>query len=292
MRPFGCHVTILNTKDHLGKFDGKVDEGFFVGYSLNSKAFRVFNNRTRIVKENLHVRFSKNTPNIAESEPNWLFDVEALTKSMNYKPVFARNQSNGNEESKRSQNDGYQPLIADEKKVDEDPRNTFNFSSDHEDDVEEADMNNMDTTIQVFRIKKNERGIVIRNKARLVAQGYTQKEGIDYHEVFVHVARIKAVRLFLVYASFKDFVVYQMDFKSVFLYEKIEEEVYVFQPTRFEDPDFLDKVYKVEKPLHRLHQAPRVWYKNLSTYLLDNGFHRFNYPNLRSMFRTSPIRIF
>ncbi|GJU76179.1 reverse transcriptase domain-containing protein, partial [Tanacetum coccineum] len=96
MRPFRCPVTILNTIDHLGKFDGKADEGFFVGYSINSKAFRVFNSRTRIVKENLHVHFSENIPNIAESGPNWLFDIDALTKSMNSKPVVAGNQSNGN----------------------------------------------------------------------------------------------------------------------------------------------------------------------------------------------------
>ncbi|GJZ85314.1 ribonuclease H-like domain-containing protein [Tanacetum coccineum] len=96
MRPFGCPVTILNTIDHLGKFDGKADEGFFVGYSINSKAFRVFNSRTRIVEENMHVQFSKNTPNIIGSGPNWLFDIDALTKSMNYKPVVAGNQSNGN----------------------------------------------------------------------------------------------------------------------------------------------------------------------------------------------------
>ncbi|GKC04773.1 ribonuclease H-like domain-containing protein [Tanacetum coccineum] len=96
MRPFGCPVTILNTIDHLGKFDGKADEGFFVGYSINSKAFRVFNSRTRIVEENLHVQFSENTPNIAGSGPNWLFDIDALTKSMNYKPVVTGNQSNGN----------------------------------------------------------------------------------------------------------------------------------------------------------------------------------------------------
>ncbi|GJT53161.1 ribonuclease H-like domain-containing protein [Tanacetum coccineum] len=95
MRPFGCPVTILNTIDHLGKFNGKVDEGFFVGYSTNSKAFRVFNSRTRIVEENLHIQFSKITPNIAGSGPNWLFDIDALTKSMNYKPVVAGNQSNG-----------------------------------------------------------------------------------------------------------------------------------------------------------------------------------------------------
>ncbi|GKB42730.1 putative ribonuclease H-like domain-containing protein [Tanacetum coccineum] len=126
----------------------------------------------------------------------------------------------------------------------------------------------------VFRNKKDERGIVIRNKARLVAQGYTQEEGIDYDEVFAPVARIEAIRLFLAYASFKDFVVYQMDVKSAFLYGKIEEEVYVCQPPRFEDLDFPDRVYKVKKALYGLHQAPRAWYETLSTYLLDNEFQR------------------
>ena len=90
----------------------------------------------------------------------------------------------------------------------------------------------------VFRCKRDERGIVIRNKARLVAQGYTQVEGIHYDEVFAPVARIEAIRLFLAYASYKDFTVYQMDVKSAFLYGKIDEEVYVMQPPGFEDPDF------------------------------------------------------
>ncbi|GKD44984.1 putative ribonuclease H-like domain-containing protein, partial [Tanacetum coccineum] len=97
----------------------------------------------------------------------------------------------------------------------------------------------------VYMNKKDERGVVIRNKARLVAQEYTQEEGIDYNEVFDPVARIKAIRLFLAYTSFKDLVVYQMDVKSAFLYDKIEKEVYVCQPSRFEDPEFPDKVYKV-----------------------------------------------
>ncbi|GJW10432.1 retrovirus-related pol polyprotein from transposon TNT 1-94 [Tanacetum coccineum] len=96
----------------------------------------------------------------------------------------------------------------------------------------------------IYKNKKDERGIVVRNKARLVAQGYTQEEGIDYDEVFAPVARIEAIRLFLAYASFKDFVVYQMDMKSAFLYGKIEEEVYVCQPPGFEDPEFPDIVYK------------------------------------------------
>ncbi|GKB66110.1 putative ribonuclease H-like domain-containing protein [Tanacetum coccineum] len=438
MRPFGCPVTILNTIDHLGKFDGKADEGFFVGYSINSKAFRVFNSRTRIVEENLHVQFSENTHNIAGSGPDWLFDIEALTKLMNYKPVVARNQSNGNagtkacddaskarmetvpgkdyillpfsQSSKSSPDARFKPSRDDEKKDDEAPRkendcddqekednvnstnnvnvasinevnvggaktsielpddlnmpalediSTFDFSNDDEDVGVEADMNNLDAfmpispipttrvhkdhpveqiigylnsapqtrrmtknleeyglfssaqqrtnhkdfqnclftcflsqeepkktlvelpngkraigTKWVFRNKKDERGIVIKNKARLVDQGYTQEEGIDYDEVFAPVARIEAIRLFLAYASFKDSVVYQMDVKSAFLYGKIEEEVYVCQPPGFEDPDFPDRVYKVEKALYRLHQAPRACYETMSTYLLDNGFQR------------------
>ncbi|GKC91579.1 putative ribonuclease H-like domain-containing protein [Tanacetum coccineum] len=360
MRPFGCPVTILNTIDHLGKFDGKADEGFFVGYSTNSKAFRVFNSRTRIVEENLHVQFSKNTPNIAGSGPNWLFDIDALTNSMNYKPVVAGNQSNGNvgtkacddagkdrmeTNSKDSLNAGFKPSGEEEKKDAEDPRNksgnptegkdskvpsteeprinqekddninnTNNINTasdgnntnnvndvsstvtaagievnvvdlktsielpndlnmpeledivyldDDEDVGVEADMNNLDAfmpvspiptirihknhpveqiiidlnsaprtrrmtknlkehgTKWVYRNKKDERGIVIKNKARLVAQGYTQEERIDYDEVFAPFARIKAIRLFLAYASFKDFMVYQMDVKSAFLYDDI-----------------------------------------------------------------------
>ncbi|GKF21423.1 putative ribonuclease H-like domain-containing protein [Tanacetum coccineum] len=99
----------------------------------------------------------------------------------------------------------------------------------------------------VYRNKKDKRGIAIKNKARLVAQGYTQEEGIDYDEVFAPVTRIEAIRLFLAYASFKDFMVYQMDIKSAFLYGKIKEEVYVCQPLGFEDPNIPNRVYKVEK---------------------------------------------
>ncbi|GJR45807.1 putative ribonuclease H-like domain-containing protein [Tanacetum coccineum] len=95
MKPFGCPVTILNTRDHLGKFDGKADEGFFVGYSMVSKAMRVFNKRTRIVEETLNIRFLENAPNVIGNGPDWLFDVDSLTISMNYVPVVARNQTNG-----------------------------------------------------------------------------------------------------------------------------------------------------------------------------------------------------
>ncbi|GKD74137.1 ribonuclease H-like domain-containing protein, partial [Tanacetum coccineum] len=95
MKPFGCPVTILNTRDHLGKFDEKVDEGYFVGYSMTSKAMRVFNKRTKIVEETLNIRFLENTPNVKGNGPDWLFDVDSLSKSINYVPVMAGNQNNG-----------------------------------------------------------------------------------------------------------------------------------------------------------------------------------------------------
>ncbi|GJS22964.1 ribonuclease H-like domain-containing protein [Tanacetum coccineum] len=106
MRPFGCPVTILNTLDHLGKFDGKSDDGFFIGYSINSKAFRVFNTRTRFVEENLHINFLENKPNVAGTGPNWMFDIDTLTMSMNYQPVFAGNQTNGNAGTKANIKEG------------------------------------------------------------------------------------------------------------------------------------------------------------------------------------------
>nr|GEW57481.1 retrovirus-related Pol polyprotein from transposon TNT 1-94 [Tanacetum cinerariifolium] len=96
MRPFGCRVTILNTLEPLGKFDGKDDEGFLVGYSINRKEYRVFNSRTKIVQKTLHINFLENKPNVAGIRPKWLFDIDTLTQSTNYQPVVAGNQPNHN----------------------------------------------------------------------------------------------------------------------------------------------------------------------------------------------------
>ncbi|GJT31524.1 retrovirus-related pol polyprotein from transposon TNT 1-94 [Tanacetum coccineum] len=306
MRPFGYRVTIFNIIDHLGKFDGKVNEGFFVGYSLNNKAFRVFNNRTRIVEENLHIRFSESTPNVIGSGLDWLFDIDALTRTMNYEPIVTGTQSNSFVGTKASDNacqarketepvkritfvplwclnpyiprsnnefhdDGSKPSSDDGKKVDEDPRKESECNDQEKEDnvnstnnVNAAGINEVNvvggkTSIElpfdpnmlameeepkkvihalkdpswieaiqeellqfklqevwtlvdlpngkraigtkwVFKNKKDERGIMIINKARLVAQGYTQEEGINYDEVFALAARIKAIRLFLNYA--------------------------------------------------------------------------------------------
>ncbi|GKE50760.1 putative ribonuclease H-like domain-containing protein [Tanacetum coccineum] len=126
MRPFGCHVKILNTLDYLGKFDGKSDEGFFVGHSINSKAFRVYNIRTRKVEENLHIRFLEDKPIIVGDGPKWLFDIDVLTKSMNYVLVVAGTNSNDfadgslfDSSSKNASNDELQPSSDARKKDDE-----------------------------------------------------------------------------------------------------------------------------------------------------------------------------
>ncbi|GJS85581.1 putative ribonuclease H-like domain-containing protein [Tanacetum coccineum] len=126
----------------------------------------------------------------------------------------------------------------------------------------------------ILKNKRDARGIVVRNKARLVAQGHRQEEGIDYDEVFAPVARIEAIRLFLAFASYMGFLAYQMDVKSAFLYGEIEEEVYVTQPKGFVDPQNPKLVYKVVKALYGLHQAPRAWYARLSTFLLKHGYRR------------------
>ncbi|GJT64511.1 putative ribonuclease H-like domain-containing protein [Tanacetum coccineum] len=485
MRPFGCPVTIPNTLDHLGKFDRKTDEGFFVGYSVNSKAFRVFNSRIRIVEEtpkettyvflryaqsgyrrydvkskrldvSLNVFFNRAScikqlcsasfadcqpvqltsedssyptqheredadkeeeqelhwqdslqvegrigPNVAGSTkesidagqagkktvhsheyillPLWTPDspISSSLKSSDDKVADDVEKKSTKDLAKEDDyddqdlRDEFERLIHQEKDENVNSTNNINnvsstvntasindnvvdenivygceddlnmrnleeivYSDDDEDVGAEADMTNLDTHILVSPIlttrihkdypveqiigdihsapqtrrmikhvtnhvepkkviqaltdlswieamqdellqnKKDERGITVKNKAMLVAQGYTQEEGLDYDEVFAPVARIETIRLFLAYASFKYFVVYQMDVKSAFLYGKIEEEVYVYQPRGFEDPEFPNRVYKVEKALYGLHQALRVWYETLSTYLLDNGFQR------------------
>ncbi|GKA79415.1 putative ribonuclease H-like domain-containing protein [Tanacetum coccineum] len=317
MRPFRCHVTILNTLDHLGKFDGKSDDGFFVGYSLTSKAFRVYNIRTRKVEENLHIRFLENKPIVIGDGPKWLFNIDSLTKSMNYVPVVTGTNSNdfaGLEEcngaestleathadlfgdeiemdmsnltasyqvpttpntrihkdhsldhvivdiqsgvqtrgmTKKTNKHGFISVVYEEKTHEDLHTCLFAYFLSQEEPkrITKALSKRAIGTKWIFKNKKDERGIITRNKARLVAQGYTQEEGIDYDEVFAPVARIEAIRLFLAYASFMGFMVYQMDVKSAFLNGTIEEKVYVCQPLGFEDPDYPDKVYRVVKAL-------------------------------------------
>nr|GEW64190.1 hypothetical protein [Tanacetum cinerariifolium] len=436
LKPFGCYVMILNTSDNLGKFDAKRDEGYFIEYFMSSKAFRVFNKRTKRVEESLHVDFLENKLIKKGAGPNWLFDIDTLTNSMNYVQVIVAGtsstnfsgtkdvasqdvkkdvsslryialpnwfheahlesststaqdacnadtpESSGNfnptATSKHPLTDHMETLTVETRIptvsshvptacLDDSPQpssdtrliskrvtsqddtpsldNILTLSNMFEDFLKvttntgdshgvEATLGNMennisasstptfrthkdhpksqiispvDTPVQtrtkskemeeqsfiasihhmtnpdllqpigtkwVLKNKKDERGIVIRNKAMLVAQRHTQKEGIDYEEVFAPVARIEVIRLFLAYASFMGFTVYQMYVKSAFLYGTIDEEVYVMQPPGFQDPEFLARVYKVEKAMYGLHHAPRAWYGTFSKYLLTNGFQR------------------
>jgi hypothetical protein len=126
----------------------------------------------------------------------------------------------------------------------------------------------------IFKNKTDEHGTVVRNKARLVAQGYTQIEGVDFDETFAPVARLESFRILLSIACNLGFKLYQMDVKSTFLNGVLQEEVYVEQPKGFQNPHHPHHVYKLKKALYGLSQAPRAWYKRHTTYLLTKGFTR------------------
>nr|GEW77873.1 retrovirus-related Pol polyprotein from transposon TNT 1-94 [Tanacetum cinerariifolium] len=126
----------------------------------------------------------------------------------------------------------------------------------------------------IFKNKKDDNSLVIRNKARLVAVGYSQQEGIDYDETFAPVARIEDIYLFLAYAAHKDFTVFQMHVKTVFLNGILKEEVYVGQPPSFVSKQYPDHVYALDKALYGLKQAPQAWYDVLLQFLIGNGFQK------------------
>jgi hypothetical protein len=126
----------------------------------------------------------------------------------------------------------------------------------------------------IYKNKVDENGVIVRNKARLVAQGYTQVEGIDFEETFAPVARLESIRLLLAVSCHLGFKLYQMDVKSAFLNGVINEQVYVAQPKRFEDQKHPDHVYKLKKALYGLKQAPRAWYDRLSSFLISVGYVR------------------
>ena len=126
----------------------------------------------------------------------------------------------------------------------------------------------------VFKNKKDEDGNIVRNKARLVAQGYNQQEGIDYDETYAPIARLEAIRILMVFAAHKNFKLYQMDVKSAFLNGYLHEEVYLKQPPSFVHEKHPDYVYRLKKSVYGLRQSPRCWYERLSTFLVDSGFIR------------------
>ncbi|GJT82828.1 putative ribonuclease H-like domain-containing protein [Tanacetum coccineum] len=371
MKPFGCHVTILNTLDKLGKFDGKSDEGFFVGYSLSSKAFRVYNTRTRKVQENLHIGFLENKPMIKGNGIQGVFEsstssqqdqdnqdciVMPIWKDASYfgdaAPRSVADAQIQDKDGLQDENDATEKSHDDSslkdngtavqlvntarpeintgsREVDtavpevntatpEDLVGPSHASEDtevedqevklgnipqsyavpttphirtHKDHLIEHVIGDVQSSVQTRRMKTSYSELGFLKPKRVskalsdpawieamqeellkfklqkvwilvdLPKGHRAigtKWGIDYDEVFAPVARIKAIRLFLAYASYMGFMVYQIDVKSAFLYGQIEEEIYVCQTLGFEDPDHPDKVYKVVKALYGLHQAPRA----------------------------------
>ncbi|GJT39138.1 putative ribonuclease H-like domain-containing protein [Tanacetum coccineum] len=365
-KPFGCHVTILDTLSVLGKFNGKCDEGLLVGYSLNSKAFRVYNLVTKKVEVNLHVKFLEEKPNVKGVGYRWMFDIDYLTDSMNYILVSLENQSNphadGDEElivvptaikhfaakvgpRKSSTNSKEEEFLTELQNLQTQENEAFStgiledtpeilafrrdldqLAQKHLREVttdkatrifDEAyydeegmvyDFNNLPTEVassvqtrsrvkqtsgahaleepkKIYKALKDDSWVEAMQEELLqfrlqhvwilvdLPHG-AKEEGIDYDEVFAPMARIEAIGLFLAFASFMGFIVYQMDVKSAFLYGTIYEEVYVSQPPSFVDPDHPKKVYKVVKALYGLHQAPRAWNATLSTFLKEHGYRR------------------
>nr|GEV13291.1 ribonuclease H-like domain-containing protein [Tanacetum cinerariifolium] len=279
MGPFGCHVTILNTLDPLGKFDGKSNEGFFVGYSLNSNVFRVYNIRTRKVEENLHIRFLEDKPSIAGNGPMWMFDIDVLTKSINYLPVVVGTNSNdfvgieesigeghSSKEKGTSQDYILMPLWKDGSLFDSSSKNASNVEPQPSSDAGKKD----DEGTRRMTKTTNEQGfisVVYEGKSHedlntcLFACFLSKIEPIRISKALYDLAwGKKAIGTKWVFRNKKDEIGIVIKNKA-----RIEEEVYVCQPLGFEDPGHLDKVYKVVKALYDFHQAPRAYVKFAST---------------------------
>nr|GEU31281.1 hypothetical protein [Tanacetum cinerariifolium] len=221
----------------LNRFDGKSDLGFLVGYSLNSKGFRVYNLETKRVEENLHVNFLEKKPNGAGKGHAWMFDLDYLTNSMNYEPVLLENQANKSTGPKEA-------------------NNSAGIQANDDQGANSEEMINMMNILYCLY------GLLTQLLSR--AQEIRFKRPLITRHVRSQLVKLnKSFRKSLI--SLKDRKIYQMDMKSAFLYGTIDEELCVTQPPRFIDPKFLNKVYKVVKALYGLHQAPRACVKTAST---------------------------
>nr|GEY04998.1 retrovirus-related Pol polyprotein from transposon TNT 1-94 [Tanacetum cinerariifolium] len=305
LRPFGFHVTILNSIDQLGKFDGKCDLGpkeannragtqVNDDQGANSEEIDLYDKHfvlpiwsaySTIVKS-LGDKLEKTTDfktcemPVSQVEQIFLEELKKLKrqeKEANDAPrketTHENQDANTNSTNllnaistpistvgpSRALNDGETSYPDDHsmphlEDIYASPSEGIFTDSSYDDEGVVIDFNNLETT-----------GVVVRNKARLVTQGHRQEEGIEYDKVSAPVARIEAIRIFLAFASYMGFIVYEMDVKTAFLYRTIDEEVYVTQPPGFVDSKFPNKVYKVMKTLYGLHQAPRACVKTAST---------------------------
>ena len=305
---FGCKCFVLRDRESLGKFDSRSDEAMFLGYSQNSRAFRVYNLRMHKVMESINVVFQDDGAcesseeceeslesvapkdevlvedrqvNDVSSVPTWIRRNHDLTKVIGEVDQGVRTRKQlENVVSYSCFTSQFEPKNINEAINDEnwilamqEELNQFSKL-----DVWELVPCPKDTNIigtkWIFKNKMDENGTIVRNKARLVAQGYTQVEGIDFDETFAPVARLESIRLLLAIACFMRFKLFQMDVKSAFLNGVLQEEVFVAQPKGFEDPKHPTYVYRLKKALYGLKQAPRAWYDRLTSYLIKKKFTR------------------
>nr|GEX51990.1 retrovirus-related Pol polyprotein from transposon TNT 1-94 [Tanacetum cinerariifolium] len=252
---FGALCYPTNDSENLGKLQPKADTEIFIGYAPTKKAFQIYNRRTRRIVETIHVDFDELTAMDSEqssSGPALNEMTPAIIKTKTYKDALT--QSCWIEAMQEELNE-FERLEVWEL-------------------VPRPDKVMVITWKWIYKVKLDELGGILKNKARLVARGYRQEEGIDFEESFALVARLEAIRIFLAYTAHKNMVVCQMDVKTAFLNGNLRKEVYVSQPDRFVDQDNPNHVYKLKKALYGLKQALSAWYDMLSSFLISQDFYK------------------
>nr|GEW33801.1 hypothetical protein [Tanacetum cinerariifolium] len=285
-----------NDREDIGKLGAKGDIGFFIGYSANSVAYRVYNQRTRKIIKTMNVTFDELSAMAFEQNSSRPC-LQSMTSGQirsELELTYASSTISPQRLSERDLDILFEPLhneylggrpaeapraipaaptvkeaLTDPAWIESMQEELHQFIRlDVWELVSSPDGIKPLTLKWLFKNKHDKENIVIRNKTRLVVIGYRQKEGIDFEESFAPVARMEAIRIFLAYAAHKGFTVYQMDVKTAFLHGSLKEDVYVCQPEGFIDANYTSQVYKLKKALYGLKQAPRAWYNELATFLL------------------------
>nr|GEZ05268.1 retrovirus-related Pol polyprotein from transposon TNT 1-94 [Tanacetum cinerariifolium] len=297
---------VVERQNH--KIKEKGDQCILVGYSTQSKGYRVYNKRTRMIVESIHIRFDEikvYETSVANNTSGLVPQRQKASDYDNPDPVPQRQYfyslADEHVPSQQELDLLFGPLydeffnadhpleqvhgnpsrpVQTRRQLATDPKMcmyTLTVSIAEPKNIKEAMadfpwIEAMQEELHQFDRLQDEDQTVIHNKARLVAKGYAQEEGIDFEESFALIARLEAVRIFIAYAAHKSFPIYQMDVKTAFLNGPLKEEVYVAQPNGFVDPDHPEKLYHLRKALYGLKQAPRAWYDELSKFLTSKGF--------------------
>nr|GFA19465.1 retrovirus-related Pol polyprotein from transposon TNT 1-94 [Tanacetum cinerariifolium] len=236
----------------------KGDQCILVGYSTQSKGYRVYNKRTRMIVESIHIRFDEikkvqDVYSSADADVPSQQDLDMLFGPL-YDEFF---------------NAGSNPSTTIPSTSAPSTHTNVHAEENNNDQAEDGEQLQDNEFTNPFCASTQE---VAESYSQNIAKGYAQEEGIDFEESFAPVARLEAVRIFIAYAAYKSFPIYQMDVKTAFFNGPLKEEVYVAQPGGFVDPDHPEKVYRLRKVLYGLKQAPRAWYDELSKFLISKGF--------------------